>query len=647
MPSAPFDGIIVDESHHFRNRATRRYELLARLAARAPVVLLSATPLQNRIDDLASQLALFLGERAFALDFASLSRAVVRGDDSVHAFLPGVAPPEWIDVQVDDSRTLRAVLDLPPPPRPLDGGDAGALRVIALVRAWASSRAALVSTLATRQRRSAAIEQGLAEGRVPTKREMQAWQGSEQDVQLGFASLLMQGSLEERALDALSEALEGDRQAMHALRTVIASTPDPDPARVAALRQLRARHPHERILAFSEYASTIVAFFRSMRCDVGIGAMTSHQARIASGVISRGEMLDRFAPLARHARASPSHEQVTLLLATDLLSEGVNLQDASIVVHLDLPWNPARLAQRVGRVRRPGGATTIRSYLIAPPARAAELLDADGRMRRKLAAASQIIGPGFSVLPPLAPRTSDAARNNEGASANAADEGALATRLAKWSGAGRYSEGCRPGAAVANVRGWIAALDDGRLVCNVNGRVTDDVASLNIAASAAEGPERSMTSDDADAALGQLAVWLDMDSLSALYGTGSAGLQILADVDKWLASALLSLPRHQRAIGAPLAAAIRESLQQPLPIHAERELRAYVARSKLDATNRLHYMQGALDIVRGAQHFVTDRAGARGETPDAACSRACPRGAQGTKGSGHQNIRGLVLFGPG
>src|SRR5262249_4823210 len=40
------------------------------------------------------------------------------------------------------------------------------------------------------------------------------------------------------------------------------------------------------------------------------------------------------------------------LLATDLLSEGLNLQDASRVVHYDLPWTPARLAQRVGRMDR-------------------------------------------------------------------------------------------------------------------------------------------------------------------------------------------------------------------------------------------------------------------------------------------------------
>ena len=50
---------------------------------------------------------------------------------------------------------------------------------------------------------------------------------------------------------------------------------------------------------------------------------------------------------------------MTLLLTTDLASEGVNLQDASVVVHLDLPWTAARLEQRVGRVARLASAHDV------------------------------------------------------------------------------------------------------------------------------------------------------------------------------------------------------------------------------------------------------------------------------------------------
>ena len=80
VPVTPFDGIIVDESHHYRNPEIRRYAALASLAARAPLVLLSATPLQNRSRDLAAQVALFAGERAFSLREMSLARFVIRSD---------------------------------------------------------------------------------------------------------------------------------------------------------------------------------------------------------------------------------------------------------------------------------------------------------------------------------------------------------------------------------------------------------------------------------------------------------------------------------------------------------------------------------------------------------------------------------------
>jgi len=71
-----------------------------------------------------------------------------------------------------------------------------------------------------------------------------------------------------------------------------------------------------------------------------------------------------------------SADRIDLLLSTDLLSEGVNLQDAEVVVHLDIPWTAARLEQRVGRLARMGSKhSTVTVYLIRPPASAAALLE--------------------------------------------------------------------------------------------------------------------------------------------------------------------------------------------------------------------------------------------------------------------------------
>ncbi len=51
--------------------------------------------------------------------------------------------------------------------------------------------------------------------------------------------------------------------------------------------------------------------------------------------------------------------EIEILISTDALSEGVNLQDANAVVNYDLPWNPMTIVQRVGRVNRIGNEKDI------------------------------------------------------------------------------------------------------------------------------------------------------------------------------------------------------------------------------------------------------------------------------------------------
>ena len=72
------DLVVVDEAHHFRNTRTRRYAAVAELCYRSWVLLLSATPLQNRRDDLVAQLALFLGDAASTGTDDDLARLIVR-----------------------------------------------------------------------------------------------------------------------------------------------------------------------------------------------------------------------------------------------------------------------------------------------------------------------------------------------------------------------------------------------------------------------------------------------------------------------------------------------------------------------------------------------------------------------------------------
>jgi superfamily II DNA or RNA helicase len=613
MPASPFDGIIVDESHRFRPTSNRHAEL-ARLAARTPLLLLSATPLQNRASELAAQIALFIGEAAYALEPAALTRWIVRATADVDRALPTVVPPRWVQPDVDDGDVLEALLALPPPPRAADAGDGGALLLLSLVRAWASSRAALLATIRRRRRTLVALEQCHAEGRVPTRRELASWRGGDA-VQLGFPTMLAATSADGGSAERHAPAIESERRALDAVVHAIARAADPDAARARSLRALCARHRDVAVLAFSEFASTVRAYFAAMRAERGVAMLTANEARIASGRVSRRELLARFAPHAQGVPVPHPRERVTLLLATDLLSEGVNLQDAAVVVHLDLPWNPARLAQRLGRIRRPGGASEVASFLMAPPARSALLLRAELRLRDKLAQAQRAIGRGLDVLPALGadarstPTSAHPARGAGSPIAIAELRGEIHRILSRWRRAPRrdrtdivsaseprecavipsersesrvlHSDEPIIAASRSTAHGWIAVLDDGRLVSSLHGATgttehgdaaDDDVEALRHALREADGVERIPLEIEANTARAQLEQWLAHDWARRSCAIAQRASPLRRRMLRRIQSALSVVPRHRRREALSLAASIRLALDGRLTLGVERAL---------------------------------------------------------------------------
>ncbi|MEO6528058.1 MAG: helicase-related protein [Gemmatimonadaceae bacterium] len=626
-PPGDFDGIVVDESHRFRP-TSRRHALLARLVARAPVLLLSATPLQNRTRELAAQVALFIGDSAYRLDASALARFVVRGAPLADSVLPRVAPPRWLSVRADDGPVLRAILALPPPPRAVDSGDGGALLTISLVRAWASSRAALLATARRRRQTLSAIQQCFDEGRVPTRSELRSWRGGG-GVQLGFAALLATTRFERESAAALARALDAERRALDTLLASLAESDDPDVARVAALRSVRAAHCGGAIIAFSESASTIRAYFGALRSDAGVGMLTAREGRITTGRIPRAELLARFAPRSQGARQPAAHERVTLLLATDLLSEGVNLQDASIVVHLDLPWNPARLAQRLGRVRRPGGADEVFSYVMTPPAEASLLLRAESRLRAKLARAERTIGRGLDVMPAFdsSPSAAPPHASIGHDPSNAELHGQLDARLTAWrrehsAPDRRASPRCIWAAARCDTRGWVAALNDGRLVARIHSRAenervadtTDDVRTLARALELADGPPRIATDDEAAAALAQLSEYVENEWTNRCCGLTTAP-PLRRDVQRRLDRVLSATPRHRRRAMLSSAARLRRLLDSPLPLGVERELALHALENPAAAGEE--WLSRAVALATAAPGRASDALGAAPTAPSA------------------------------
>ena len=361
------DALIVDEAHHARTPGTRRYDALAALATGVPVVLVSATPVHNRPRDLRALLALFLGARAEALRPEELARLVIRrtraSDENDPR--PMLARPVQIRPPADED-VLRALLAIPPPVPARDGAAATALVRLGLVRQWASTDAALRAALGRRLAAATAMTAALDEGRHPTRAELSAFAGDAESVQLVLVPLVIQATTgDDRTLRAAVLAhADGIRRAFAAL----GARDDPDVVRAARLRALWQAHAGVPIVAFSQYAATIRAYWRELRRWPEVCAVTAEGAIVAGGRMTRVEALKRFAPRSNGVAPPRAGERISLLLTTDLLSEGLDLQDAGVVVHLDLPWTPARLAQRVGRVRRIGSAhARVATYYFMPP----------------------------------------------------------------------------------------------------------------------------------------------------------------------------------------------------------------------------------------------------------------------------------------
>lgn len=390
--------LVVDEAHHARNPRARRYAALAGLAWGTRVLLLTATPVHNRGRDLRALLALYLGSRAWEMTMDEVARSVVRrrpADNTASASLPALEAPEWLAVP-SDRETFGALLAVPEAVPGADGKAAHALMVLGLLRAWSSSAAALRAMLRRRLQRAVSLSVALEAGRIPDRRELAATLVIGDAVQLGFAELM--GGVDRvdsgRLCDALARHCEGIRAVLRAMD----QAGDADGCRTRLLGAACDRHPTP-VVAFTQFADTATAIFRTTVTRGGVALVTGKGARIAAGRVSIDEVVRGFdIDLGGQRDATPRPSMpFNLLVTTDVLSEGLSLRRAGVIVHLDLPWTVARLEQRLGRVRRQGSPhRRIAVYAIGPPVGSRELASVVRALQRK-ARLSSAAGMGDST----------------------------------------------------------------------------------------------------------------------------------------------------------------------------------------------------------------------------------------------------------
>lgn len=411
--------LVIDESHAFRNQNTNRYEAIQRWlrpdgrSSNKQVILLSATPQNNHVRDIISQLALFPDQGYQPLPYPDsdrrrweqdvktdtkklknvLQHIVVRrtrhmlrdaeARDSQGNLLTFPKRISGADQQLrynpemefgegNYQKLLGYLKELSLAGFRLsdflnDHGEAEAFRneqLQDIKRARGHVRALYRSMLLKRMESSAtALEKTLSRqlDKIITRMNVLSTEGmviygnipsdvsSEQDLNIIEDAPKLHGSYFDT--EKLAREYQNDAELIRKMLEILEAANDTKARRL--IEYIVKRDPlNHKILVFSEYKDTLEYLYEQLTRD-----KEENQRGYAIGLAHGGtsnhlKTIQRFSPKANNV--TNIEDEINILLASDIFAEGVNLQDADTVVNYELHWNPVRLIQRAGRIDRIG-----------------------------------------------------------------------------------------------------------------------------------------------------------------------------------------------------------------------------------------------------------------------------------------------------
>ncbi len=192
----------------------------------------------------------------------------------------------------------------------------------------------------------------------------------------------------------LKEHLLGDAKALfQVLRRAGKWQPEKDAKLLALHKLLTQKHPNDKVLVFTQFADTAYYLGEQLQ-RLGLSDFAVVTAETEDPVA----LARRFSPASNGGLRSGETE-LRVLIATDVLAEGQNLQDAHIVVNFDLPWAVIRLIQRAGRVDRIGQQhDTIIVYSFLPADGVERIIRLRARLFRRLEENQEVIGTDESFF---------------------------------------------------------------------------------------------------------------------------------------------------------------------------------------------------------------------------------------------------------
>ena len=403
---APWVGLaILDEAHHLRNASSGVSQAALKWLSVARSLLLSATPVFNHLHEGQHLLGVTLSsvlarpsidvhaDENGAPESVQTSRGAASWTLSGPVSLPSTQTNDWLDhfllhrtptqqrhfdraaehlglctltgtgdwsgrprtmhcvVPEHDVGTEAALLMVARVAASLSGDTGGAWLHRTLLRRLASSTSALLGSLRALRGYVDAGRRAALEGKRLQRREYRQWM-----------QLQEPGAAEQQVLalfleDAVSS---GGFTWNESLRVMDEALAHAWPKNEPAIRQVVERYVRGAAVVFTEYRATARSWFDTIRADgIPVTRITGDAA-----YDSQWGRLDLEQALELFARGRSGRR---LLVTTSVLSEGVNLPMADVVIHADLPWTPARLQQRNGRLDRRGETGPMHIVMMQPP----------------------------------------------------------------------------------------------------------------------------------------------------------------------------------------------------------------------------------------------------------------------------------------
>jgi superfamily II DNA or RNA helicase len=147
-------------------------------------------------------------------------------------------------------------------------------------------------------------------------------------------------------------------------------------------------HNTEKAIIFTQYADTAIYIFEQLKLR-GI----DNAALAVGGCANIAEIVKRFSPDSNGSPTISKDDQIRVLISTDVLSEGQNLQDAHIVINYDLPWAIVRLTQRAGRIDRLGQKSSkILCYSFLPEEGIERIIGLREKLKLRICENAEVVG---------------------------------------------------------------------------------------------------------------------------------------------------------------------------------------------------------------------------------------------------------------